>query len=150
MYRPEVDIKRTLLAGEAGLLELISAGAPLNHVLDKISTALDIAVGNVVSIVFFPDDQEHSTQAIAKAAGEFGLSFFCCAAILSSSEELIGTLEMYGCFDRGPNASERNLIERAAELAALAIQSDGREKHSERCPWRNAAGGSSDEGPARN
>ena len=97
MYRQKSDNLRTLLTGEGYLLELIFAGAPLPQVLDKVCTALDLQVGNVVSLVLFPDDEEHTLHTIAQSAVEFGLSAFSCTAILSPSAEFFGTLEMYCC-----------------------------------------------------
>jgi hypothetical protein len=91
-------------------------------VLDKLCAALDIQVGNVVSLVLFPDDDRHYMRTIAQDAAQFGLSVFCCAAILSRSEELLGTFEMYGCSRRNPTPGESKLIERATRLAALAIE----------------------------
>jgi len=122
MYRQKSDNLQTLLAGEGHLLELIKAGAPLPQVLDKVCTALDLQVGNVVSLVLFPDDEEHTLHTIAESAMEFGLSAFSCTAILSPSAEFFGTLEMYCCLPRRPTLDENKLIERAAHLAALAIQ----------------------------
>jgi hypothetical protein len=39
--------------------ELIYAGAPLPQVLDKVCPVMDVKVGNVVSLVLFPGDEEH-------------------------------------------------------------------------------------------
>jgi hypothetical protein len=122
MYRHESDNMQTLLAQEGHLLELISSGAPLPQVLDQVCAALDVQVGNVVSLVLFPDDEEHIVHTIASTAAEFGLSVFSRTAILSPSEELFGTLEIYCCFPRAPAPSEDTLIQRATHLAALAIQ----------------------------
>ncbi len=127
MYRQKSDNLRTLLTGEGYLLELIFAGAPLPQVLDKVCTALDLQVGNVVSLVLFPDDEEHTLHTIAQSAVEFGLSAFSCTAILSPSAEFFGTLEMYCCFPRIPTHDENRLIERAAHLAALAIHHHNRQ-----------------------
>ncbi len=122
MYRRESNHIQTVLAGEGHLLELISEGAPLPQVLDKVCSALDVQVGNVVSLVLFPDDEEHTLHTVAQSASEFGLTAFSCTAILSPSEEFFGTLEMYCCIPRRPTISENEVIERAAHLAALAIQ----------------------------
>jgi hypothetical protein len=122
MYRQESKNAHTLLDGEGQLLELISEGAPLSQVLDKVCTALDVQLGNVVSLVLFPRDEEHALHTIAQSATEFGLTPFSCTAILSPNEEFFGTLETYCCFPRKPTHSESELIERAARLAALAIQ----------------------------
>jgi hypothetical protein len=130
LHRQESDTRQTLLIGDGHLLELIFTGAPLRYVLDKICTALDVQVGNVVSLVLFLDDDEHFMHTIAQNAAQFGLSVFCCTAILSRSDELLGTLEMYCCFPRGPTPSESKLIARATHLAALAIQRHNHEQDS--------------------
>jgi hypothetical protein len=149
MYRQESGNAQTLLAEEGQLLELISEGAPLPQVLDKVCTALDVQVGNVVSLVLFPCDEEHALHTIAQSAAEFGLTPFSCTAILSPSEEFFGTLEMYCCFPRKPTHSESELIERAAHLAALAIQHYNHELDAEdwSLDWTGATGRSPHEGP---
>ncbi|HKM68014.1 MAG TPA: hypothetical protein VJX70_12675 [Candidatus Acidoferrum sp.] len=121
MFRRESKIIQTVLAGEGHLLDLISKGAPLPQVLDKVCTALDLQVGNVVSLVQFLDDEEHTLHTIAQSAAEFGLTAFSCSAILSPNGEFFGTIETYCCVPRKPTASENQLIKRAAHLAALAI-----------------------------
>jgi hypothetical protein len=70
-----------LLVGERSLLDLISTGAPLAHVLDMICAAFDLQMGNVVSLVLLSDDEEHTTLTIAQSAAHFGLSVFRCVAI---------------------------------------------------------------------
>jgi hypothetical protein len=104
------------------VLELISTGAALPDVLDKICTALDVQMGNAMSLVLFLDDDEHFTHTMAQNAAKCGLFLFSCTAILSPSDELLGTFEIYSCFPRGPTRNENMLIERATYLAALAIQ----------------------------
>jgi hypothetical protein len=150
LYRQESDIIQTPLVGEGHLVELISTGAPLTHVLDKLCTALDVQVGDVVSLVLFSDDDEHYVHTIAQKAAQFGLFLFCSTAILSLSEELLGTFEMYCCFPRSPNPSESKLIERATHLAALAIQCHNYEQDSESFSlhWKDAIERSSREGPS--
>ncbi len=149
MYRQESGNMHTLLAGEGHLLELISSGAPLPQVLDKVCTALDVQVGNVVSLVLFPDDEEHFVHTIANTAAEFGLSVFSRTAILSPSEELFGTFEIYCCFPRTPAPSEDRLIQRATHLAALAIQHHyhGRDPGNFSLHWNGAIGSDSREAP---
>ena len=124
------------------MLELISAGAPLAQVLNELCTALDLQVGNIVSLVLFPDDVEHAGHTIARSAVEFGLFVFCCAAIVSPDEELLGTFEAYSCLPLGPTPSECKLIERAVHLAALAIQRhhDQRDSGSFLFHWKRATG----------
>jgi hypothetical protein len=110
------------LFNEVQLLEMIYAGAPLPQVLDRVCTALDVQVGNVMTVVLLRDDEEHTLHTIAENAAEFGLHAFSCTAILSPTTEFLGTLELYCCFRRTPNLDEEKLIQRAAHLAALAIQ----------------------------
>lgn len=149
MYRQESDTRQTLLVGDGHLLKLISTGAPLPYVLDEICSALDVQVGNVVSLVLFLDDDEHFMHTIAQNAAQFGLSVFCSTAILSRSDELLGTFEMYCCFPRGPTPSESKLIERATHLAALAIQRHNHEQDSGSFSfhWKGVMGRSSRQGP---
>jgi hypothetical protein len=149
MFHRESDNLQTFLAGEGQLLEMIAAGAPLPEVLDKLCTALDVQVGNVVSFVLSLDDQEHALHTIARSAASFGLTPFSCTAILSPREEFIGTLEIYCCVRRKPNLSESRLIKRASHLAAIAIQHFNQDMHGESgsLDWNDATGGSLHEGP---
>jgi hypothetical protein len=148
MYHQESDNLQTLLAGEGQLLELISEGAPLPQILDKVCTALDVHVGNVVSLVFLPDDDEHTLHTIAQTAAKFGLTAFSCTPILSTEEEFLGTLEMYCCFSRRPSFGENGLIQRAAHLAGLAIQQFNHDMDADSsCLDWNGTPGSLHEGP---
>jgi hypothetical protein len=149
----ESDGMQTLLAGEGHLLELISTGVPLPQVLNKVCTALDVQLGNVVSLVLLPDNEEHTAHTIANTAAEFGLSVFSRTAILSPSEELFGTFEIYCCFLRTPAPSEDKLIQRATHLAALAIQHHyhGRDPGNFSLDWNGAIDrGSREASPSRN
>jgi hypothetical protein len=122
LHPQESETIQTLQFSEGHMLELISTGAALRDVLDKICTALDVQVGNAMSLVLFLDDDEHFTHTIAQYAAKCGLSLFSCTAILSPSDELLGTFEIYSCFPRGPTRNENMLIERATYLATVAIQ----------------------------
>lgn len=128
---------QTRLPGEDRLLELISAGTPLAQVLNKLCTALDLQIGNVVSLVLLPDDEEHAVHTIERSAVDFGLFVFCCAAIVSPDEELLGTFEAYSCLPRGPTPSECKLVERAVRLAALAIQRQHNQRDSGSFPFHS-------------
>lgn len=64
LHRQDSETAPPLLAGEGHLLELISAGAPLPQVLNRLCTALDLQIGNIVSLVLFPDDEEHVVHTI--------------------------------------------------------------------------------------
>jgi hypothetical protein len=140
---------QTLFAGKGQLLELISEGAPLQHVLDKLCTALDVQLGNVVSLVLFPEDEEHILHTIAHSAAKFGLTLFSCVAILSPSEVFLGTLETYCCYSRKPTLGEGELIEKAVRFAALAIQhyNNDVDADSRSLDWTGSTGRSSQEGP---
>jgi hypothetical protein len=149
LYPQESETIQTLQFSEGHVLELISTGAALPDVLDKICIALDVQMGNVVSVVLFLDDDEHFTHTIAQYGAEFGLSVFSCTAILSQSDELLGTFEIYSCFQRGPTRNENMLIERATYLAALAIQlyDHAPDCESPSLTWRGTLGRSSREEP---
>src|ERR1700675_4739115 len=122
MLRQHSSTMQALLHGERELLQLIFDGAPLPQVLDKICAAVDLQVGNVVSLVLFPDGNEHTLRAIGEAVAQYGLFVFSCAAILSPVGELRATFETYSCIPRTPTPEEAALVERAAHLAALAFQ----------------------------
>jgi hypothetical protein len=113
-----------LLSAEEQLLQSISARAPLAQVLNKICSVLDCDIGNVVSLVSFPEDSATDLGAIAANAMHFGLYSFCSAGLLAENDELLGSLEMYCCVPRSPSLEEVQLIQRAACLAAIAIQRD--------------------------
>jgi hypothetical protein len=138
-----------LLAGEGQLLEMIIEGAPLPQILDRVCTALDLQVGNVVSLVLLPGDEEHTLHTIAQSAEKFGLSAFSCIAILSPGAEFLGTLETYCCFPRKPSLAESELVDRAAHLAALVIQHHNHELEIEdwSVDWAATTGRCSSEGP---
>jgi hypothetical protein len=133
MYRQPSDDMHSLLAVEGQLLELISEGAPLPKVLDKICAALDVQLGNVVSLVLLPDDEEHTLHTFAHNAVAFGLTPFNCTPIVSAEEEFLGTLETYCCFLRSPSPTDSELIQRAVQLAALAIQQYNHDVDTEVC-----------------
>jgi GAF domain-containing protein len=149
MYRQSSDNTHSLLASEGQLLELISEGAPLPQILDRVCSAIDIQLGNVVSMVLLPDDPEHTLHTFEQSAVTFGLTPFCCAPILSPEAEFLGTLETYCCFPRKPSLSESALIEQAAQLAAVAIQHFNLDVRSESCSldWNGLTRGSPHEGP---
>jgi hypothetical protein len=149
LHPQESETIQTLQFSEGHVLELISTGAALPDVLDKICTALDVQMGNAISLVLFLDDDEHFTHTMAQYAAECGLSLFSCTAILSPSDELLGTFEIYSCFPRDPTRNEKMLIERATYLATLAIQLYDHAPNSESpsSAWRGTLGRSSREHP---
>jgi GAF domain-containing protein len=131
MCPQESDAVPTVLIGEGRLLEMISIDVPLSEVLNRICAALDVQVGNVVSVILTSEDDEHSLHELAEQAVQLGLYVFSCCAILSKDEQLLGTLETYSCLTRRPAVSQTKLIQRASQLAALAIERHDREEE----PW---------------
>jgi hypothetical protein len=124
-----------LLRAEGQLLQAISSHASLPKVLDEICTALDLQIGNVVSLITLPGDDPSELAAIAINAALFGLYTFCSEGVVSENDEVLGFLEMYSCVGRGPDAGEIQLIERAKCLAAVAI-----ERHNEASDQDNGGG----------
>lgn len=149
MNRQSPDNTHLLLAGEGQLLELISEGAPLPQILERVCSTVDIQLGNVVSLVLLPDDAEHTLHTFERSAVTFGLTPFSCTPILSTEAKFLGTLETYCCFPRQPSLSESDLIEQAAHLAAVAIQHFNLDVRAESCSldWNGARRGSPHEEP---
>jgi len=114
--------KRTDLLGEKNIMDLISMGAPLPEVLNNVCTAIDLQIGNIVSVVLLPDDPECDFKTIARGALQFGLCLYWSADIPFQDDRVLGSFEMYCCVPRTPTASELKLIQRATYLAALAIR----------------------------
>lgn len=140
MDRQSSDNTHSLLASEGQLLELISEGAPLPQILERVCSALDIQLGNVVSLVLLSNDSEHTLHTFEQSAVTFGLTPFRCTPILSTEAEFLGTLETYCCFPRQPSLTESDLIEHVAHLAAVAIQQFNLDVRAESCSpeWNGA------------
>jgi len=111
-----------LLSAEEQLLQSISIRGLLPEVLNRICSALDCQIGNVVSLISLPTDDASELAEIAMNATLFGLHTFCSAGVVAENDELLGSLEMYCCVPRSPSASEVRLIERAKCLTAIAIK----------------------------
>jgi hypothetical protein len=122
--------QETLLRGEKSILELISMGAPLPGVLNRLCAAIDLQIGNVVSVILPADNQE--LHAVTNKAVQFGLQVFWSGSILLRNEDVLGSLQMYCCVSRPPTPFELQLIERVTHLAALAIQRHNDEEVFER------------------
>ena len=112
--------KETLLRGEKSILELISMRTPLPAVLNRLCAAIDLQIGNVVSVILPADDHELPTAT--HNALQFGLQVFWSASIPLRNEHVLGSLQIYCCASRPPTPFELQLIERVTHLAALAIQ----------------------------
>ena len=87
--------KETLLRGEKSILELISMRTPLPAVLNRLCAAIDLQIGNVVSVILPADDQELHT--VTQSAVQFGLQVFWSASIPLRNEDALGSLQMYCC-----------------------------------------------------
>jgi hypothetical protein len=125
-----------LLSAEEQLLQSISIHGPLPDVLNRICSALDSQIGNVVSLISLPTDDASELAEIAMNATLFGLHTFCSAGVVGENDELLGSLEMYCCVPRSPSASEVQLIERAKCLAAIAIKLDKEADDQGNCGMR--------------
>jgi hypothetical protein len=130
-----------LLNAEERILQSISASAPVPGMLNEICCALDLQIGNIVSLISLPGDESASVEDIERSAALFGLYIFSSTALFAESGEELGSLEMYCCVPRNPSRREVQLIERAACLAVIAIERDGKGSHQ-------ADRGISDKGPA--
>ena len=110
------------LKTEEQILQSISARAPISRILSEICNALDCQIGNIVSLISVPDDNESSASVVSSSAVLFGLHIFFSGVIGAESGEDLGSLEVYCCVSRKPYPREFQLIERAVCLAAAAIK----------------------------
>ena len=122
--------KEDLLHGEKSILELISMGAPLPGVLNRLCGAIDLQIGNVVSVILPADGQELHT--VTRRAVQFGLKVLWSASIPLRNANVLGSLQVYCCVRRSPTPFEVQLIERVTRLAALAIQRHNGEQEFEK------------------
>src|SRR5271154_6321364 len=76
LHRHFSDNQRSQLVGERHILELISLGAPLPGILNRLCAAIDVEIGNVVSLVFLSDQEETDLYSITQSAMQFGLNVF--------------------------------------------------------------------------
>jgi GAF domain-containing protein len=117
------------MRAEEQLLQSIPARAPLLEVLDRICSAINSQIGNMVSLISLPGDDVTDHAAIARIAALFGLHAFCSSGVVAENDELLGSLEMYSCVQRRPSAREFQLIKRATCLAAIAIRHHNAANH---------------------
>ncbi|HEV7967216.1 MAG TPA: hypothetical protein VGP19_06595 [Candidatus Acidoferrales bacterium] len=122
LYRRCHDVRRSPSVGEGQIVELISLGTPVAGILDTLCAAIDSQIGNVVSLVLLPDEQEFDLFSLTQVALQFGLYVFSSTRILSSDKSLLGTFQIYCCDQRRPNPHEAELITRVTRLAADAFQ----------------------------
>ncbi len=109
------------LGTEKQILRSIFARVETPVILKEICRALDFQIGGVVSLIALPGDDPGERASIVMKATLYGLSTFCLENVVARNKRPLGTLEMYCSDPRRPSAGERQLIERAKRLAALAI-----------------------------
>lgn len=129
LHRQCTDTGRCQSLGEREIWELIFLGAPLPAILNKLCMMIDLRIGNVVSIMALLDEDQNHFCSIARTALQVGLDVFSVSGILSREHALVGTLEIYGCDRRRPTARENQLIERAADLATIALERHDAQGH---------------------
>jgi hypothetical protein len=122
--------------GEGQILELISLGAPLAGILNRLCIVIDVQIGDVISLVSLADAEENHLCSITQRASEVGLDVFSSTGILSVDQTLLGTLEIYACDPRRPTKDENELIERVSDLAAIALQRHAHEQDFESASGR--------------
>ncbi len=149
LHRHGKENRRRQFVGERQVVELISLGAPLPGILNKLCTAIDLQIGNVVSLISLPEEQESHLCCITESAVRFGLNPFSFTRILSRKKKLLGTLQIYCCDQRRPAPAEFQLIERVIELAAIALQrqKDAEDPEGSCKHLRRMSGNSSERSP---
>jgi hypothetical protein len=112
-----------LLNFESQILQSISAQKPVPQILNEICNALDSEIANVVSLVTLGALESTNAVDAARSAARFGLNVFFSAGIVADNGETLGSLEIYCCYDQcKPSPRELQMIERAACLAAIAVE----------------------------
>jgi hypothetical protein len=122
LRRSSDDKIQYLMRAEEQFLQSIPARTLLLEVLDRICSAINSQIGNVVSLISLPGDDVTDHAEIARIAALFGLHAFCSAGVVAENDELLGSLDVYCCVPRSPSARESQLIKRATCLAAIAIR----------------------------
>lgn len=135
-HRQSTDNRRCQFVGERQILELISLGAPLPGILNKLCMMIDVRIGNVVSIVSLPEQAQNHFCSMTHSALQVGLEIFSSSAILSPDRIFLGMLEIFGCDLRRPTRLENDLIDRVTYLAALALQSPDPEDRLDRAAMK--------------
>jgi hypothetical protein len=114
--------RRGQFEGERQILELISLGAPLAGILNRLCIAIDVQIGDVISLVSLAEAEENHLCSVTQRAVEVGLDVFSSTGILAVDQTLLGTLEIYACEARRPTQDEHELIERVSHVAGIALQ----------------------------
>jgi hypothetical protein len=142
------DDSRSQLVGEGSILELISLGGRLPGILNRLCIAIDVQIGNVVSLVVLPNAEEDQLGPLTKTAMQVGLNVFSSTGILSPDKSLLGTFHIYCCDQRRPTRQECELIGRVVQLAAIALQRN-RDKEDFEKPCRHLRNKMSDSSPLK-
>jgi hypothetical protein len=121
-YQHRFDNGQGQFEGERQILELISLGAPLPGILNRLCIVIDVQIGDVISLVSLADEEENHFCAVTQRAVEVGLDVFSSTGILSVEQTLLGTLDIYARDSRRPTQDEYELIERVSHVAAIALQ----------------------------
>jgi hypothetical protein len=121
-HRQPTDRRRCQLVGERQILDLISLGAPLPGILNKLCMMIDVRIGNVISIVSLAEADENHKCSMIRTALQVGLEVFSSSAILDSNATFLATLEIFSCDPRRPTSLEYQLINRVVYLVSLALQ----------------------------
>ena len=129
LRRSSDDKIQYLMKAEEQLLQSIPARTPLLEILDRICSAINSQIGNMVSLISLPGDDVTDHAAITRIAALFGLHAFCSSGVVAENDELLGSLEMYSCVQRRPSAREFQLIKHATCLAAIAIRHHNAANH---------------------
>jgi hypothetical protein len=129
LHRSSDDKIQYLQRAEEQLLQSIPARTPLLEVLDRICNDINSQIGSMVSLISLPGEEITDHAAIARIAALFGLHAFCSSGVVTENDELLGSLEMYGCVPRSPSPHEFQLIKRATCLAAIAIRHHNAANH---------------------
>ena len=113
-----------LLKAEHQILHSISGRAPVPQILNQICIALDLQIGNMVSLISLSEEDASYITEMARNAFHFGLYIFASEAITTQGGNQLGSLEMYCCIPRNPSSLESQLIERAACLVGITLERD--------------------------
>jgi hypothetical protein len=113
-----------LLKAERRILELISARTPLLEILNEIGSALDCQIANIASLISLSTRDTGESAISDRNAALFGLYTFCSTSLVGANHEVLGSLKIYCGIPHSPSLEEFQLIERAACLAAIAIEHD--------------------------
>lgn len=123
-----------LLTSEPRILQSISARESVPQILNEICNALNFEVPNIVSLITLRELDRANTVDATRSAALFGLHIFFSAGIVAENGETLGSMEMYCCYDRcEPSPRELQIIERAACLAAIAVERGMGARPVDRC-----------------